>query len=193
MIRVEIRSAASRIGAAISALLFAMSSTGSASASENDWFLGVLNVSVSQASNAVSGTNERPARVTRKPRAVAFTKRPAETKVTDNEPKTNSLSGGITWQASSSCVPAQLRGVLADLVGNFGPVIVTSTCRGRTQNRAAGGADNSYHLSGEAVDFRVSGSIAAVQSFLAASSQVGGFKHYGGGLYHIDTGPRRSW
>jgi hypothetical protein len=24
-------------------------------------------------------------------------------------------------------------------------------------------------------------------------SRVGGFKHYGGGLFHIDTGPRRTW
>ena len=110
------------------------------------------------------------------------------------EPSRGSLSGGgITWQASSGCVPGQLRGVLNDLAGTFGPVTVTSTCRGRSQNRAAGGAGQSYHLSGEAVDFRVHGSIGAVYAHLSASGSVGGLKHYGGGLFHIDTGPRRSW
>ena len=108
--------------------------------------------------------------------------------------KLPSLSGGgITWQASSGCVPGQLRGVLSGLVQTFGPVTVTSTCRSRGANRAAGGAGHSYHLTGEAVDFRVRGSTGAVYAYLANSGSVGGLKHYGGGLFHIDTGPRRSW
>jgi len=110
------------------------------------------------------------------------------------EPTRRSLSGGgITWQASSGCVPGQLHGVLTNIVGSFGPVTVTSTCRGAAQNRAAGGAGQSYHLSGQAVDFRVHGSIGAVYAQLASNGSVGGLKHYGGGLFHIDTGPRRSW
>ena len=104
-----------------------------------------------------------------------------------------SLSGGIVWQASVECVPSQLRGVLNDVASNFGQVKVTSTCRGHSANRAAGGASNSYHLSGEAVDFRVAGGSAGVYAFLARHSSVGGLKHYGGGLYHIDTGPRRAF
>ena len=67
------------------------------------------------------------------------------------------------------------------------------SCRSRSQNRAAGGADSSYHLSGEAVDFRVHGSVGAVYAYLTSNGNVGGLKHYGGGLFHIDTGPRRSW
>jgi uncharacterized protein YcbK (DUF882 family) len=106
---------------------------------------------------------------------------------------TSLTGGGITWQASSSCAPAALRSVLTDLVGTFGPVTVTSTCRGRAQNRAAGGAGQSYHLTGEAVDFRVHGGTGAVYAYLASKGSVGGLKHYGGGLFHIDTGPRRSW
>jgi hypothetical protein len=32
-----------------------------------------------------------------------------------------------------------------------------------------------------------------VLSFLKANKLVGGLKHYGGGAFHIDTGPRRTW
>ena len=110
------------------------------------------------------------------------------------EPSRASLAGGgITWQANSGCVPGQLRGVLDEVIGTFGRVTVTSTCRGTGQNRAAGGAGQSYHLSGQAVDFRAHGSISAVYAQLSSNNSVGGLKHYGGGLFHIDTGPRRSW
>jgi Peptidase M15 len=176
---------------------WALLAAGPAFAEENAWFEKVIGAGRATAISESGLTNDQP---TRK-RLVAFTKRPAPEKSPEtlpepasSEPRSASLTGsGITWQAASSCAPAALRSVLADLVGNFGPVVVTSTCRGRTQNRAAGGADHSYHLTGEAVDFRVSGSSGAVQAFLSASGKVGGFKHYGGGLYHIDTGPRRSW
>jgi Peptidase M15 len=105
-----------------------------------------------------------------------------------------SLSGGsISWQASSGCVPGALRGVLNAIASTFGPVTVTSTCRSAASNRAAGGAGKSYHLSGEAVDFRTHGSTGAVYAYLSSNGGVGGLKHYGGGLFHIDTGPRRSW
>jgi hypothetical protein len=30
-------------------------------------------------------------------------------------------------------------------------------------------------------------------AYLRSSGMVGGLKHYGGGLFHIDTGARRSW
>ena len=104
-----------------------------------------------------------------------------------------SLSGSIIWQASASCVPSQLRGVLNDVASSFGPVRVSSTCRSASSNRAAGGASKSYHLSGQAVDFRVLNGSGGVYAHLARHSSVGGLKHYGGGLYHIDTGPRRSF
>lgn len=112
------------------------------------------------------------------------------------KPDTNSrqmTGGNITWQASSNCLSGSLRRVINDVVANFGPVTVTSTCRSASQNRAAGGADHSYHLNGEAVDFRTDGNTAAVYAHLSANGGVGGLKHYGGGLFHIDTGPRRSW
>jgi len=46
-------------------------------------------------------------------------------------------------------------------------------------------------LTGEAADFRVHGNAGAAYAYL--QSAVGGLKHYGGGLFHIDNGPRRSF
>lgn len=106
-------------------------------------------------------------------------------------PKPRSLggSGGINWVASSSCLNGTLRGVVSDVASNFGSVTVSSTCRGHGQNRRAGGAPKSYHLSGDAVDFRVHGNVSGAAAYL--SSRGGGYKHMGGGLFHVDTGPRR--
>jgi ribosomal protein L37AE/L43A len=55
------------------------------------------------------------------------------------------------------------------------------------------GNQKSYHLSGDAVDLRVFGNIGATYASSRGHGSVGGLKHYGGGLFHIDTGPRRSW
>jgi Peptidase M15 len=104
-----------------------------------------------------------------------------------------SLSGGVQWDASSSCLNGRLRAVVADVSANFGPVRVGSTCRGYAQNRRAGGAGHSYHLSGQAVDFRVFAKTGAVHAYLRNHGSVGGLKHYGGGLFHVDTGPRRAF
>jgi Peptidase M15 len=104
-----------------------------------------------------------------------------------------SLSGGsIRWIASAGCLAAPLRAVLAQVAANFGPLTVNSTCRSRTHNRRVGGAPRSYHLTGNAVDFRVRGSYGAVLRYLARLRTVGGLKHYGSGVFHIDTGPRRT-
>jgi hypothetical protein len=94
---------------------------------------------------------------------------------------------------SDSCVPQALKRALADVEATFGAVSITSACRSRSQNEAAGGAPRSLHLSGQAVDFRVSGTPSAVQAMLTRHPDVGGLKHYGGGLFHIDTGDRRSF
>jgi uncharacterized protein YcbK (DUF882 family) len=56
-----------------------------------------------------------------------------------------------------------------------------------------GGARHSYHLSGSAIDFRIHGNARAVHAYLSSNRSVGGLKHYGGGLFHIDVGPRRTW
>jgi hypothetical protein len=101
--------------------------------------------------------------------------------------------GGIKWLASSGCLNGTLRGVLSQVAASFGAVTVNSTCRSRSHNARVGGASRSWHLTGDAADFRVHGNWGGASSFLRSSGSVGGFKHYGGGLFHIDTGPRRSW
>ncbi len=102
-------------------------------------------------------------------------------------------SGNISWSASSGCLNSGLRSIMHQVAAAFGSLRVNSTCRSRSHNSAVGGATHSHHLTGDAVDFRVFGNIGGVASFLRSHSGVGGFKHYGGGLFHIDTGPRRSW
>jgi hypothetical protein len=99
----------------------------------------------------------------------------------------------VHWTASASCLASPLRTVIALVASNFGAVKVNSTCRSRRHNARVGGARHSYHLSGNAVDFRVTGRAREVYAFLRSTRAVGGLKHYGGGLFHIDTGPRRTW
>lgn len=105
-----------------------------------------------------------------------------------------SLSGdSIRWVASAGCLASTLRAVLAQVAANFGPLIVNSTCRSPSHNRRVGGAPRSYHLTGNAVDFRVRSDFGGVLAFLSRLRSVGGLTHYGSGVFHIDTGPRRSW
>lgn len=101
--------------------------------------------------------------------------------------------GGIRWAASSGCLNGALRAVVAQVAANYGSVTVNSTCRNRGHNARVGGARKSHHLTGNAVDFRVRGNVRAAYAYLRSSASVGGLKHYGGGLFHIDTGARRSW
>lgn len=101
--------------------------------------------------------------------------------------------GGIRWVASAGCLNGTLRSVVAQVAANYGSVTVNSTCRGKSHNRKVGGAPKSHHLTGNAVDFRVRGNVRAVYAYLRSHGSIGGVKHYGGGLFHIDTGPRRSW
>lgn len=109
-------------------------------------------------------------------------------------PKKPSITGGsVNWVASSGCLDGSLKSVIYQVASNFGPVTVSSTCRSKSRNAAVGGAPRSKHLSGDAADFRVHGNVSATYAFLKSSGSVGGLKHYGGGLFHIDNGERRSW
>ena len=96
---------------------------------------------------------------------------------------------------STACLRGDLLAILRRASNHFGSeVIVTSGYRSPGRNRRAGGAKGSYHLSCQAADFRVHGAnVASVASFLRNHGSVGGFHHYGGGLFHIDTGPKRTW
>lgn len=106
-------------------------------------------------------------------------------------PSLPSLSGGlVAWRASASCLAGNLRDVI-ERVASYGRVTVNSTCRNRAHNRRVGGASKSWHLTGNAADLRIAGNWRAAAAFMRAS--VGGFKHYGGGLFHIDNGPKRTF
>lgn len=104
-----------------------------------------------------------------------------------------SLTGGVRWSASSTCLNGTLVSVVQQVAASYGSVTVNSTCRSRGHNAAVGGAKHSHHLNGNAVDFRVRGNPSPVLAYLRSSGSVGGIKHYGGGLFHVDTGPRRTW
>ena len=110
-----------------------------------------------------------------------------------SEPKKSLSGGSVRWVASSGCVDSSLKSVISSVASNFGPVTVSSTCRSKGHNAAVGGAKRSKHLTGDAIDFRVHGNNRGVYAFLRSNGAVGGLKHYGGGLYHIDNGDRRTW
>jgi Peptidase M15 len=106
-------------------------------------------------------------------------------------PKKSLTGGGVRWVASSSCLNGTLVALVQSVAANYGPVTVSSTCRSHGHNASVGGAKRSQHLTGDAVDFRVHGNYGGVYAYLR--SNAGGVHHYGGGLFHADTGPRRTW
>jgi len=106
-------------------------------------------------------------------------------------PRESIGGGAVAWRASSSCLSSNLQSVIASVAASYGSVTVNSTCRSHAHNRRVGGASKSWHLTGQAADIRVHGNWRMAAAYLRSS--VGGFKHYGGGLFHIDNGPSRSW
>jgi len=112
---------------------------------------------------------------------------------TSRSKRTRSItrSRGIQWSARSGCLNSRLRAAVYAVARNFGRVRVNSTCRSRRHNRRVGGARRSKHLTGDAADIRVFGNVRGAARYLRRI--VGGYKHYGGGRFHIDTGSRRTW
>ena len=95
--------------------------------------------------------------------------------------------------APVSCLPGDLRIVMADIAARFGAVSVESTRRSRGHNGQAGGARHSLHLSCRAVDFRVRARHGGIMAYLRSRPEVGGLKMYRTGIIHIDNGERRTW
>ena len=105
--------------------------------------------------------------------------------------RTSATGGSIAWRASSGCLAGNLRSVIASAASSFGQITVNSTCRSHSHNRSVGGAPKSWHLTGQAADIRVNGNWRGAIAYLR--SNVSGFKHYGGGRFHIDNGPHRTF
>ncbi len=106
---------------------------------------------------------------------------------------TKPASRFVKWLAYPGCVPRPLKKILDTVARRFGSLTVNSTHRSVRHNREVGGAKHSFHLKCQAVDFRIRRNIRATVAFLKGQTQIGGLKHYGGGRFHIDTGPRRTW
>ena len=78
------------------------------------------------------------------------------------------------------------------------PITITSGLRTVDHNREVGGAKNSYHLTGQAVDLVVLGRSASQVKKALDESWKGGLGHYPDkegrkGWTHLDIGPRRRW
>ena len=141
---------------------------------------------------ATPTSEEERQRSRRKPRGVQLASLGRETGHPERL-RPNLFGGGVRWNASSACLNTTLRRVLGEVAANFGSVTVNSTCRNHDHNARVGGAKHSQHLTGNAADFRIGGNPGTVLAFLNSNRSVGGLKHYGGGVFHIDTGPRRTW
>lgn len=72
---------------------------------------------------------------------------------------------------------------------------ITSGFRDPARNAAAGGARNSAHTTGKAVDIRFQGGVEDTVKLIqkASASGVGGIGVYRPGFVHLDTGSKRVW
>lgn len=94
------------------------------------------------------------------------------------------------------CLPTELMNVIYDVAERFGDVQILSTFRDPERNRRVGGAQRSFHLRCQAIDFRVmqpQPNREGLLKYLEDREDVGGLKRYPLGFFHIDTGPRRTW
>jgi uncharacterized protein YcbK (DUF882 family) len=90
----------------------------------------------------------------------------------------------------------RVRSIIAQVEGHYGrPVTITSGCRSRANNRSAGGAKASMHLSCRAADIRVAGvNEGTLLRFVKKLPSVGGVGTYcRNGIVHVDIGPKRQW
>jgi Peptidase M15 len=147
-----------------------------------------------RAAIAASGYAAKSA--TRKSRATKYAA--LNSSISDVRPKSSITGGGsggagVRWLASSGCLDGTLVALINNVAAHYGSVTVNSTCRSRGHNAAVGGAKRSQHLTGSAVDFRVHGNYGGVVAYMRSFGGIGGAHHYGGGLFHADVGPKRSW
>ncbi len=142
-------------------------------------------------STSASSAEDRPQ--TRRIRTASLSNTKSDAEPAERRSRRSLSGGSVSWVADRGCLNGTLRSVIASLASDYGPVTVNSTCRSRSHNASVGGAPKSFHLGGDAVDFRIHSNVSAAYASLRGNGSVGGLKHYGGGLFHIDTGDRRSW
>lgn len=85
---------------------------------------------------------------------------------------------------------------VSSLQGSFGKKLtVTSGFRDPQRNKSVGGASNSAHTRGNAVDVRFDGGIEETLKLinLASKAGIGGIGVYRPGLLHLDTEGKRAW
>ena len=141
--------------------------------------------------NRRSNRKSRRVRVASLGRSFKYARSPKTSKPKRLKSITRGNARGVRWVASSRCLNSRLKSAIYYVALNYGRVRVNSTCRSRRRNRRVGGARRSLHLTGNAADIRIWGNVRAAARYLRGIA--GGYKHYGGGLFHIDTGPRRRW
>ncbi len=111
------------------------------------------------------------------------------------EERRSGLRHKIHFQAHTPeiCLPPSLMGVIYDLAEIYGEVTILSTYRDPKRNARVGGVGKSFHLECRAIDFKVAGKAKDIIELLRNRPEVGGYKRYSLGFYHIDDGPKRSW
>lgn len=100
--------------------------------------------------------------------------------------------GGVV----TSCFPARLRGLLAQISSHYGRTpVITSGYRSRSHNRRIGGARESQHIHCMAADFFIPGvSPGALAAYVKALPGRGGVGTYcGNRTVHLDVAERREW
>lgn len=123
----------------------------------------------------------------------------------DATPVTGSAGGQSSGEKSSGQGHAQAleRGVGAGLAKKLqeiesafgGRLTVTSGHRDAGRNRSVGGAGNSAHLRGNAVDVKFNGGVPETLKLIEAASKagIGGIGVYRPGSVHLDVEGKRAW
>jgi hypothetical protein len=105
-------------------------------------------------------------------------------------------SGSGHAEAVKKGVQPGIAGKLKEIESAFGGSLsVTSGHRDQAHNARVGGAENSAHTRGNAVDVKFNGGIPETIKLIEAASKagIGGIGVYGPGSVHLDTENRRAW
>jgi Peptidase M15 len=90
--------------------------------------------------------------------------------------------------ASTDCLPAALRAVLADVAARFGEVTVVSTHQLNTGNHSAGSIREKLHTDCRAVDVRPDRTrIEEIKAYLRTRPEINGVESYRNGVVHMDV------